>query len=809
MLKILFSMLFLLLVGSGDLHAQPVRDTVPKILFGKITGGTPIADVRFLKSSLNPEGGTVLLTDSYADPHVRFVTAREFSVNGIGNLFVSFDDGLTYFVSTGNGLDSGLVYDSLTAENSSVFYKNSHSVYGSFYHLGDGNHIYRVTYRDAGDSADVAISIDKARTWSNVRAFAASIEKPLQFESDPSGQRISVMTGYAPLGTFHSIYSSSNAGSSWSQIWPDPTLPEQARPSTCQWWDTLHGVIIAAPSNGTGYIANTSDGGKSWFAVVTDTSRVFYDKLHDLAFGDNYSLTLIPPSTLALGSTLAIADVVSRDGGKSFTEDTTQPGFVAASDSGRLVGLYPSQVRYPFDVGTIVSFSEDNGISWHPSNFGNNYLRLSTVAFRDKMHGLLFSQIKPVARTSDGGHTWVVIDSQHYYGIYDNYFGDIRASDGPDRGYYSAVFGIQYFDSTNFGQSDTACQVFYTSDRGTNWKMLLKPNSLKAYTIDASDGVLWLGGTGFIIHSPNGGSSFDRFALKTEARHVFVKAFHGGSCWAGNSKELYLTSNVGRSWSSNLALTIPAYSSDSDYAWTPMNGREAFASVFGSNTIYKTSDGGLTWQLVSSGRVPVAAIDSTHWLYKVPITNAYEVSRDGGSHFDTVAATGGHGPFVFVDSLRWFSQSGIMTTNGGRTWDSIPGWQFTKQFRFTIIDSTIAFGSRDFYGLARLDMPYFRGTAQGVPKEQPNDVQLLSSISVYPQPARATSTIQFDLARDANVRVMVFNVEGQRILGGGSHLLSSGRHQVKFGVDRLTAGDYFVRIETSNESQTLKFVVVK
>ena len=81
------------------------------------------------------------------------------------------------------------------------------------------------------------------------------------------------------------------------------------------------------------------------------------------------------------------------------------------------------------------------------------------------------------------------------------------------------------------------------------------------------------------------------------------------------------------------------------------------------------------------------------------------------------------------------------------------------------------------------------------PEEQPQRWSLHQN---YPNPFNPTTNIRFELPEQADVRLEVFNVAGQRValLASGSH--TAGQHTVSFDASAFSSGLYFYRLSSPN-----------
>jgi hypothetical protein len=79
----------------------------------------------------------------------------------------------------------------------------------------------------------------------------------------------------------------------------------------------------------------------------------------------------------------------------------------------------------------------------------------------------------------------------------------------------------------------------------------------------------------------------------------------------------------------------------------------------------------------------------------------------------------------------------------------------------------------------------------------------------YPNPFNPTTTIPFDLARETNLRVALFDVLGREIRVLFSGTRSAGRHSIQLDASDLPGGIYLYKLEASDFTQTRRMVLVK
>lgn len=78
----------------------------------------------------------------------------------------------------------------------------------------------------------------------------------------------------------------------------------------------------------------------------------------------------------------------------------------------------------------------------------------------------------------------------------------------------------------------------------------------------------------------------------------------------------------------------------------------------------------------------------------------------------------------------------------------------------------------------------------------------------YPNPARATATVRFDLAVPGAVRVRVYDVLGRQVAALADEAMPAGAHAVDLDAAALPAGLYFIRLEAAGRAHARPLVIV-
>jgi len=106
-----------------------------------------------------------------------------------------------------------------------------------------------------------------------------------------------------------------------------------------------------------------------------------------------------------------------------------------------------------------------------------------------------------------------------------------------------------------------------------------------------------------------------------------------------------------------------------------------------------------------------------------------------------------------------------------------------------------------------LDLDYTPPVSIGPdPIDLPNTVKLYQN---YPNPFNPTTTIQYTLPENAQVRLDVYNIAGQRIATLVNENQAQGTHFSVFDATRLSSGIYLYQITANGVSETRKMLLIK
>ncbi len=83
----------------------------------------------------------------------------------------------------------------------------------------------------------------------------------------------------------------------------------------------------------------------------------------------------------------------------------------------------------------------------------------------------------------------------------------------------------------------------------------------------------------------------------------------------------------------------------------------------------------------------------------------------------------------------------------------------------------------------------------------------LEKLTLFPNPAVESLTLDYTLAESASIRVSVFNLNGAMVADEAVGLMAKGMHQSKVALPELPGGIYLLRLQSELFSNTVRFFV--
>ncbi len=393
--------------------------------------------------------------------------------------------------------------------------------------------------------------------------------------------------------------------------------------------------------------------------------------------------------------------------------------------------------------------TNDSGANWQAASFVNNAtVSAYDLSFINDQNGWLAGDSGLTAKTSDGGGSWQTLNSGTETPLQGVYFinGQIGWAVGNDGVIIATADGGASWSAQTSGASDDLQDVFF---------------------FDATTGVAG-GRYGTILRTTDGGAGWNPQTSNTD--HM-IKTFYfinADTGWAGCSWGTYLrTYNGGQTWIAQ-----------------DLASREHINSIFfidkttgwlctESGSVYKSTSGGTAWIKQS--------ITATDALYDIQFT-----SSDTG--------------WVCGRDEHLFK-----STDGGETWQlqalpagaEIWGLNFPDAQHGWIV------------GTSGTVLAYSGSPAVGIKPDKRALPQSFILWQNYPNPFNPQTVIGYQLSAASKVRLVVYNMLGQRINVLIDGRQNKGMHIVKFNGENLSSGVYFYRLQTEYDSLVRTMVLLR
>ncbi len=431
--------------------------------------------------------------------------------------------------------------------------------------------------------------------------------------------------------------------------------------------------------------------------------------------------------------------------------------------------------------------------------------------------------------------------------------------------FYSAIFIFIVALAFPHNPAGNWYQQFLPVPTGGQIRDLVFVDSLLGFAVSDSSIIKTINGGDNWVVKQNGYNNFNRIQ--------FLDANTGFVC-AGNNK-LYKTTNSGENWT----IIIPASIFPNDMAvvsedtiflvnsegafggvfrttnggasWTQVNlapnnpdriymfnARIGFVSNTSSSQLRKTTDGGLTWNIVSGTGTgsfkDLYFIDSLtgwkagssggwimgkttdggfNWIEQfIPTGNnlVVDVKTFSNINSDTLWAGGG---FKFFPGN---GNRGILyfTSNGGDTWHfQLPDTSY-KISQFPLVNFTNRLNGWGYnvtnqggvHTTNGGDTTFYLGIQQ-ISNNIPKEFELKQN---YPNPFNPKTIIPFSLKRSANVKLIAYDITGREIQIMVDEKLQAGEYQADFIGKFLSSGIYFYSLIIDGEFiDTKKMILIK
>lgn len=323
--------------------------------------------------------------------------------------------------------------------------------------------------------------------------------------------------------------------------------------------------------------------------------------------------------------------------------------------------------------------------------------------------------------------------------------------------------------------------ILRTTNKGDTWSISPQITSAEIHAVDISSATQHCAGNnGVLMISYDLGNTW---SLQSSGISINLRGIgmNGGYVVAVGEKGTILrTTNSGQNWI-NVSLTDTTINLYCVSQRTRQNFNSTNFYIAGSQgKIYKSTDNGATWSLKNSG--------TTNTLRSI-----FFSGNDSG------AVSGDNG------TVR-------ITTNAGETWFSDPYFNNVTGSITSI--SQMPRSAMTFTALSNNNKLYIASEdsnlvvigIKNISNEIPNEFSLSQN---FPNPFNPVTKINFQVKQNADVKIVIYDVNGREIETLVNQRLSAGNYSADWNAANYSSGIYFCRMITKEFSQIQKMILTK
>ncbi|MGE5437490.1 MAG: YCF48-related protein [Syntrophothermus sp.] len=572
--------------------------------------------------------------------------------------------------------------------------------------------------------------------------------------------------------------------------------------------DINNGLIIGGlrlnyryPSDSTNIVLKTTNGGENWSRQIIDSSLLIYS----VSFS-NKNNGIITGSYIADNPYDAKPSILrTTNGGINWSEQYKSYTEYSLND----INTIDENIYVAVGNKGIIIKTTNGGESWE-NKISGTQKNFNAVFFSDQNTGTVVGDSGLILKTTDGGTSWNVQNSNTYLNLNSVYFVN-----GSETGFITSNNNL----------------ILKTTNGGNIWDIKLNlPGSLFTDIFFVNENLGFVTGreydlTSFIYMTTNGGASWRISFLGPEQNNssmngiYFTDALNGisvGGYWYDSYDPYYIykTTDGGLTW--NLKKEGTEYILNDVSFYDDIHG----IAVGTSGCIFITSDGGENWELqyrkpgtqLNSVSVFNQGVSITVGQNGVILKNTNAILPVELSSF--TAAHNKNNVSLIWRTTTETNNKGFYIQRKSSSGDYInldfiqgKGTTTTPQ-NYSYIDNNVPSGKYT-YRLMQID---FDGTFKLSNEIEVNISEVPKEFSLeqnYPNPFNPTTKINYSIAKEELTSLIIFDVLGNEIKKVINEVKPVGHYTIEFNASELPSGIYFYQLKSGSFSSTKKMIVMK
>jgi len=204
-----------------------------------------------------------------------------------------------------------------------------------------------------------------------------------------------------------------------------------------------------------------------------------------------------------------------------------------------------------------------------------------------------------------------------------------------------------------------------------------------------------------------------------------------------------------------------------------------------------------------SFRIGINGISESHWqLQSIKVGSWGEAWSDDNSLIEFIREEGSGMSAAIAH--RGFTQPNTGKSLIKLTIRAVSDWMVSPE---VVLERASIVSGREVYATEDIFLSF--DDSDTVVEPGPTIPERTELLANYPNPFNPSTTIQYRLSSDSNVKIDVFNSVGRKVATILDQQQQAGEYDITFNADNFSSGIYFYRLQTSDYVRTRSMVLIK